>query len=148
MSEAIENGGYILLDADSDHMRTHTTEIDVRFRDLDTMGHVNNALYVTYLEEARVDFFRSVFEASLSDVDSVLASVSIDYLAPIELGDRPVIELTIEDVGRSSITMSYEIVVDDETVATAETVQVMYDPDTDSSRPIPAEWCDRLQPYL
>jgi len=47
-------------------VNTYTTDIDVRFRDIDAMGHVNNAVYATYIEQARTEYFRDVLDADLS----------------------------------------------------------------------------------
>ena len=121
------------------------TEFRVRFRDVDAMQHVNNAVYSTYLEQARADYFREVLGESLTAVDTVLASLSIDFLAPIAGDDEVTVTLTVEELGTSSIPMAYEIRRGDGTVAaTAETVQVVYDRETESARPIPEAWRDAI----
>jgi len=124
----------------------HTT-VDVRFRDLDTMGHVNNALYATYLEEARSAYYQEVIGESLPDVDTVLAHLSIDYRAPIELNDIVTVVVTVPELGESSIPMDYEISSDDATAATAETVQVVWNREVGGSNPIPEKWRERIETY-
>jgi acyl-CoA thioester hydrolase len=57
----------------------YTTDIEVRYRDLDTMGHVNNAVYATYLEQARMDYFRDLLGLTMDDVQGVIAHLEIDY---------------------------------------------------------------------
>ncbi|MFC7165225.1 thioesterase family protein [Halospeciosus flavus] len=122
------------------------TEIRVRFRDLDPMDHVNNAVYSTYLEQARADYFREVVDVTLADVDTVLASLSIDFHRPIEPDETVTIALTVSDLGTSSLSMEYEVRRGDGAVAaTAETVQVAYDRETESSRPIPDEWRETIE---
>ena len=117
------------------------TDIQVRFRDIDSMDHVNNAVYATYLEQARAAFYDKVFGEPLTDVDSVLATLTIDYRAPIELGDRVTVSVAVTELGRSTIPMEYEITLEDGTVAaTAETVQVAFDREEGTSRPIPEAW--------
>ncbi|MFB6254512.1 MAG: acyl-CoA thioesterase, partial [Halobacteriaceae archaeon] len=64
----------------------HTYSINVRYRDLDPMGHVNNAVIATYIEEARSAYLEDVLEASFADVNAVLASISIDFISPITKG--------------------------------------------------------------
>ena len=59
------------------------TTIPVRFRDIDAMGHVNNAVYATYLEQARADYHREIIGESLADVNTVLVSLAIDFKRPI-----------------------------------------------------------------
>lgn len=128
-------------------MSTYTTEIPVRFRDIDAMGHVNNAVYATYLEQARTDYFRDVLEADLSTVATVLASVSIQFRRPVELADGAVtVEIDVPELGRSSVPMTYEIRTGDEVVAEAESVQVAVD-DDGSSRPIPDEYREAIETY-
>lgn len=122
------------------------TEFRVRFRDVDAMGHVNNAVYATYLEQARADYFREVLGETLSEVGSVLASISIEFRAPVEGDDVVTVALGISELGTSSIPMAYEVRREDGTVAaTAETVQVVYDRETESSRPIPDAWREAIE---
>ena len=126
---------------------TFETRIDVRLRDVDFMGHVNNAVYATYLEQARAAFFQEALAVSLDHVDTVLATLELEYHRPIEAEQSVVVELRIGDLGTSSIPMTYEIIAEGERAATATTVQVVVDPETGSSRPIPGDWRDRLEAY-
>ncbi|MGM0606522.1 MAG: acyl-CoA thioesterase [Halobacteriota archaeon] len=123
------------------------TDVQVRFRDLDTMGHVNNAVYVTFLEQARTAFFVEALEVGLHEVDTVIASLSIDYRAPIQLGADVRVGMAIGELGRSSVPMTYEIYADGQLAATAETVQVLIDRETESSRPIPDDWRETFESY-
>lgn len=110
------------------------------------MDHVNNAVYATYLEQARAEFFRAMLDVSLTAVDTVLATLRIEYHGPIELGDTVTVALSIPELGDSSIPMEYEIRRDSgEVAATAETVQVYYDREAETSKPLPEEWRARLE---
>jgi acyl-CoA thioester hydrolase len=124
--------------------RTFTYELQTRFRDIDAMGHVNNAVYATYLEQARADFFTEVFEADLSATPTVLVHLSIDYERPIHLGETVTIDLSIDSIGTSSVEMSYEV-RGDERAATAESVQVFVDEETGESALIPERYRERLE---
>lgn len=126
----------------------YTYGLTVRFRDLDAMFHVNNAVYATYLEQARGEFFREVIGLEIDEIDAVLARLEIDFRAPIELGDEVVVELRIPEIGESSIRMAYEILADGRTAAKAESVQVSIDRETGRSRPIPERWQERLDAWL
>lgn len=118
-----------------------TVELPVRFRDLDPMGHVNNAVYATYLEHARARYFREVVGESLPTADTVLVHLSVDYRVPIDLDDGSVkVALWIPRLGESSIPMEYEVRVGETVAASAETVQVAYDRDAGTSKPIPDAW--------
>lgn len=129
-------------------MSTFSTSIDVRFRDIDSMGHVNNAVYATYLEQARTRYFADVLGVDLSTVSTVLASLSLEYRRPIELSDGTVtVVIDVAELGRSSLPMTYEVRTDDGVAATAESTQVVIDPETGESRPIPAEYRERIRSY-
>ena len=122
------------------------TTIPVRFRDIDAMGHVNNAVYATYLEQARADFFREVVDEGLTEVETVLASLTIEFRQPITADQTITVGLSIPELGKTSIPMECEIRREDGTVAaTAETVQVAYDSEAESSRPIPAAWREAIE---
>ena len=121
-------------------------EVDVRFRDCDAFGHVNNAVYLTYLEQARVEAWHHLHGTSGLPQDLILARVEIDYRAPATLGDRLVVRLRVAAVGTKSFTLACEIenVKTRELVATARTVQVMYDYTAGQSVAIPPDIRERL----
>jgi acyl-CoA thioester hydrolase len=113
-------------------------EVEVRFRDCDPMGHVNNAVYLTYLEAARFAWWRSAFGPSgLRDHGFIVARVEIDYRRPALPGDHLIVRLRVDAMGRSSFTVAYEILNTRtrELVAEARSVQVAYDYAT--GRPVP-----------
>ncbi len=125
---------------------SHTLE--VRFRDCDPMGHVNNAVYLTYLEQARLAHWRALWnfgrpedrtagEGNVGDVPGViLARSEIDYRRPARFGDVLEVRLGIAALGRTSFTYEYEIVDENgQLVAAARSVQVMYD--YGAGRPVP-----------
>ena len=117
--------------------------LEVRFRDCDPMGHTNNAVYLSYLEQARFAHWRSLWGFGTPQLPPglpgvILARVECDYKRPTKYGDVIEIRLTVADIGRSSFRYEYEI-VDEEgrTVLTAKTVQVMYDYAAERPVPIP-----------
>ena len=114
-------------------------EIEVRFRDCDAMGHVNNAVYLTYLEQARFAYWQSVTGFAGIPRNVILARIECDYRTPATLGDRLVVRMRISEVGRSSFTVEYEVsnARTRVLVASARSVQVMYDYQTNCSVPIP-----------
>ena len=63
-------------------MSEFSTDIQVRFRDIDAMGHVNNAVYATYVEQARTEYFEEILEEGLDAVSTVLASLELSYERP------------------------------------------------------------------
>ena len=130
----------------------HTVE--VRFRDCDELGHVNNAVYFTYLEETRFAFSRQLrgdgaarrlgasraAEVPLSG-DIILAHAECDFVAQATYGDVLEVRLRVSSVGRSSFGYEYEILdtKDGRQIATGRSVQVSYDYGRGCSMPIPAD---------
>jgi acyl-CoA thioester hydrolase len=111
-------------------MGTFEHEVAVRFRDCDPMGHVNNAVYLTYLEAARFAWWQSAFgPAGLRDHGFIVARVEIDYRKPALPGEHLLIRLRVTGTGRSSFSVAYEIVNTRtrEVIAEAVSVQVAYD---------------------
>jgi acyl-CoA thioester hydrolase len=114
-------------------------ELEVLFRDCDPMGHVNNAVYLTYLEAARIAWWRSAFgPQGLREHGFIVARVEIDYRTPALPGDRLLVRLRVEDIGRSSFKVGYEILNarTRELVAEAKSVQVAFDYTQRKSVPI------------
>lgn len=119
-----------------------TTAVDVRYQDHDTLGHVNNAAYVTYLEQARVHYFEEHADFEFEDLSMVVAHLDVDFYQPVAHADEVEVAVRVTDVGGSSFTMAYEI-RDEGTVAVeAESVQVTIDEETGESRPVPESWRD------
>jgi acyl-CoA thioester hydrolase len=115
----------------------------VRFADCDPLGHVNNAVYLTYLEETRFAHWRAKWGYGTEDPEPdipgvILARVEIDYRAQAHHGDVLDIRMTVASIGRSSFTYEYEIVDERGTlVASAKSVMVMFDYKTQKPVPIP-----------
>lgn len=123
--------------------------IEVRFRDLDPMGHVNNAVYATYLENVRAAFAREVLGVSeAADFDFILARLEIDYRRPVVFGEAVVAGLAVSSVGRSSFTFDYRLSVGGEVAATGRSVQVFYDYAARAKKPVPERFSRAVGPYL
>jgi acyl-CoA thioester hydrolase len=128
-------------------MTTFEHELEVRFRDCDGLAHVNNAVYLTYLEQARFAFWQRLTGVGGIPRSFIVARVECDYRAQATAGDRLVVRLRVMAVGKSSFTFEYEI-VNARTrvvVATARTVQVMYDYQAARSIPVPDDIRARLE---
>jgi acyl-CoA thioester hydrolase len=147
--------------------------LEVRFRDCDPMGHANNAVYFTYLEQTRFSHWRSLCPSTSSghpelvegrpSKDSgrpdavegwgfgtpqlragmpgvILAHAECDFKRPVKYGDVLEVRLRVAELGRTSFRYEYEILDDQQRlVATATTVQVMYDYKAEKPVPIPDE---------
>ncbi|GBC87278.1 Long-chain acyl-CoA thioesterase FadM [bacterium HR12] len=117
----------------------HEVRLQIRWRDMDAYGHVNNAVYLTYLEEARDAWVQRVLGPVSEDTwHFVLARVAIDYRRELKQEDREVlVRCRLDSIGRSSIRTREEIRTLDGTLsAEAASVIVPRDPDTGRSRPL------------
>jgi acyl-CoA thioester hydrolase len=104
--------------------------IQIRFRDTDAMGHVNNAVFLTYLELARMKYWEQITGAKdYSRVDFILASAEIDFRSPLKLGEEVAVHTRVSALSRSSFAMEYRVVAGkaERLVAEASTVQACYD---------------------
>lgn len=126
----------------------------VRFSDCDPLGHVNNAKYLTYLEQARIALWRRQAGMELRDAAMsggrrgegfILARTEIDFRSPAHDGDELEVRLTLEGFGRTSATYSYEVVdvPTDRSVVSARSVLVWYD--YEASRPVPLSDATKAQ---
>jgi acyl-CoA thioester hydrolase len=124
--------------------------LEVRFRDCDPLGHVNNAVYLTYLEQARLFYWRELWGFGNAERPGmpgvIMARAEIDYCSPAKYGQTLEVRIDLAAVGRSSFTYDYDI-LDEEgrTIASARTVQVMYDYAAARPVPIPDEIRARMQ---
>ena len=124
----------------------------VRWDDLDAMGHVNNAKYLTFAQEARFEW--SFVQPSQKNnrpgiLEMVVAHADVDFLAPIFEGGIYVdVALWVESIGNASFTMIYEIVNKETLCARVKTVQVAVDESVAKSRPLNDEERTFLQQYL
>lgn len=125
-----------------------STEIGVRYRDLDAAGHVNNAVYGTYVEQARVEYLEQVIGATLGTGNGALASLSLTFEGPVRDPTGAVtVEVRTTALGESSITQAYRLHHGGERVATGEATMVAVDPETGGSRPMPDEWRAAVRDY-
>jgi acyl-CoA thioester hydrolase len=117
------------------------TDIQVRFSDLDLLGHVSNSYYAQYFDLARVTFFRKIAKLIKNPVPSyVVASVKMDMLREIRFDDRVVVDTWCSRVGTKSMTIEHVIYANGEKATTCQTVLVGFDRDTRSSTALPTDW--------
>jgi acyl-CoA thioester hydrolase len=120
----------------------HRTRLEVRFRDIDAFGHVNNAVTSTYVEQARVRYLRDVLAVEpVGLMPLILAMIKIDYLSPILFNDTVDVGSRVDWIGTSSIAMSHGLWADDgRELARASSVLVTYDYDQARPMPVPDDW--------
>lgn len=124
----------------------YTHRVEVRFADCDPLGHVNHAMYLTYLEQARFGLWRKLWgftgETAMTAAGGaglILARAECDYKAPGTYGQILDVRLALAGMGRTSFTYDYEIVdaADGALMAAARTVIVLYD--YAAGRPVPLD---------
>jgi acyl-CoA thioester hydrolase len=117
----------------------------VRFRDLDALGHVNNAVFLTYIESARIAYLLDLGVASgLADLAIIVARVEIDFRSPLGLGEEVEITVRASRFGTKSFDLDHELRAGGRLVAEAKTVCVGYDYGNGATVPIPETWRERL----
>ena len=126
-------------------------DLSVRFRDVDAMGHVNNAVYFTYFEEGRKVFLKEVFDIiDIADYPFILAHLSCDYLKPVRLGDAPRLEIWIGEIGNKNFSFLYRVTDRHQSgvvYAKGKSVMVLYDYEQKKTVPVSREFRQKLAPY-
>lgn len=115
-----------------------TYTLTVRWRDCDSYQHVNNAVYLTYFEEARGHFWRRLRGSAFRGFDFIIAEITCTYRSPATFGETIAVEVTVGGVGNKSFELLYRL-ADAETgreIAVGKSIQVMYDHDNMLTMPI------------
>ena len=133
--------------------------IETRFRDTDAMGHINNAVYLTYFEAARAGYYTAVtgrsFEGIADDpVSIILAHAKVDFRSQAWYGERLLVACRTTWAGHSSFAFGYRVTADADSsrgagrlVAEGETIQVMFDYATQRPTRIPADLLAAMADY-
>lgn len=122
-----------------------TVEAQVRFRDTDALGHVNNAVYLSWMELGRMAFTDAVLPAiDWTKVGFILAHVSIDYMEPVFLGDKVKVYMRAGKVGGKSVVLECLITKTDKKgerpAAKGTNIIVAFDYEKNTSVAIPEDW--------
>ena len=117
--------------------------LNVRWRDLDALNHGNNSKYLSYLEEARLQWMLTMPGQGLDDhVAPVVAAANLNYRRPIEWPNEVIVELFVERLGNTSVSIGHRIIArDDASVLYCDgnVVMVWIDRGTGAAAPLPAE---------
>ncbi|HYI67611.1 MAG TPA: thioesterase family protein [Candidatus Limnocylindrales bacterium] len=129
----------------------HRTTLQVRFRDTDAFGHVNNAVFSSYVELARIQYLLDVLQPDrpFERLPLILARAELDFRSPIAFGEEVLVESRVDRIGRTSFGMGHRLTVpaDDRLVADVQSVLVTYDYDAARPVPVPPDWRRRLGEY-
>jgi acyl-CoA thioester hydrolase len=135
----------------------HRVDVDVRFADTDAMGHVNNAVYLTYCEMARIRYWTDVTgEPVLPGHEGaeslILAEARITYRAPVFHGEIVTVETRATRIGRTSFILEHRLTAcardgDPRLVATSESVMVRYDYETERPAVLDATFVSAIEAF-
>ena len=128
----------------------HVTKVEVRFADMDSFGHVNNASFLTFIEQARIKYFDDIsgwrYDPSREGV--ILAHASLDFLRPLDFKEKLSVFSLCTRIGTKSISIVHRIIAgENEEVATAESILVAFDYNSMRSIPVPAKWREAISTY-
>lgn len=114
-------------------------KIQVRFSDLDVLGHVNNSVYLSYFEIARVHYFGQMLgeEWDWTKNSVVLVKNNVEYLKPVLLSDVPCLTIIADQIGTKSFSLNYELHVNDILHTTGGSTLVCFDPSKNETISIP-----------
>lgn len=132
----------------------HKTPIQIRFKDVDKMGHVNNVNHLTYVELARIRYFEEVIKADghwSKDLGVILARTEIDYKSPIFLHDNVSVYSRCGKIGSKSLTTEFAIVREkqgkEELLAQGIAIIVYFDYRHNHTIPVPSEHIELIKQY-
>jgi acyl-CoA thioester hydrolase len=127
--------------------------MEVRYADLDAQGHLNNAKYLTFFEQARVLYFEQLglFEKdkSFMDIGVIVADIHIRYLAPVFLGARIKVGVRAAHIGNKSIALE-QVIMDEmggKVYADGTVVLVAYDYHAHKTTPVVEEWRRKIMSF-
>ncbi|GER66875.1 thioesterase [Weizmannia acidilactici] len=129
----------------------HETQLRPRFCETDALGHINNASYFVYFEDARLQFFESIgASVEIKDFNIILASAKCDFISQAFYNQVLAVRTGVSKIGNSSCELAHEI-LDAETgrlIARGKAVIVFFDFDAQKSRPIPEDIRGILEKHL
>lgn len=132
----------------------HRCVVVVRYGDMDTLGHVNNAKYLTYVEQARISYVRELgmWDGNLNRYGIIMARAVVDYKSPITLADGEAVIFTrTAKLGNKSFDMEQWVMVERDgqpvVAATALIVGVAFDYTANATIPVPDDWREKIKNY-
>ncbi len=123
----------------------HRLPIQMRFRDTDAFGHVNNVVYASWIEVARIAFMRGLEPPS---GDLILAHLELDFLEQVTFGQRILVETRVAKIGRTSVTLDQRVFARDVLASRVRSVVVLYDYEANEKRLVEGAFRDALEHYL
>jgi acyl-CoA thioester hydrolase len=123
-------------------MKKIISKIEIRFNDVDIYGHINNAIYLSYLEQARIYFFNELIgkDHNWMEEGIIVANVNINYLKPIVFGQYIIGEVWLDEIGNKSFKLAYKLYQNDVEMSNATTTMVCMNFIERKSIAFPEKW--------
>lgn len=129
----------------------HRALVQIRFNDVDLLGHVNNTVYQQYFDIGRLAFFQETLGDAVdwTRITPVLVHIETDYLLPVLLESKVVVETIITRFGNKSFDME-QVIVNEELQAMhckTKSVLVAFDPSANTAVEVPENWKKKMELY-
>lgn len=129
----------------------HSYPLQLRFNDIDSLGHVNNSVYFTFYDLGKSRYFETVKKQSIDwrKADVVIANVNADFLSPIYSYEQIAVETCCTEIGNRSFRLLQRIVntTTGEVKGICRTIMVGFDVEAGVSAPISDEWKDAIRQF-
>ena len=121
-----------------------TLPLQLRFNDVDSLGHVNNTIYFSFYDLGKTTYFDEVKKAypHLNDVGAVIVNAQADFLAPVFMDEQIAVQTSVTELGNKSFKMLQQVINTEtnEVKCVCRTIMVGFDKKTNTSMPISDEW--------
>lgn len=129
----------------------HNIALQMRFNDIDMLGHLNNSVYLTFLDLAKARYFAAVngSDVNISKIGIVIVNININFCAPTFFNEQIEAQTAVTAIGDKSLTMEQRIVrvTDGQVKCSCRTILAGFDPATNTSEPIAEEWVEKLERF-
>lgn len=129
----------------------HKVPLQIRFNDIDLLGHLNNAVYIQFFDLGKSRYFQDVMPEGVDwkHINIVVANINCDFFAPTYITEPIAVVTTITHMGEKSFTLEQRIIntATDEVKCIARTIMVGFDIATGKSAPIDHKWVEALEAY-
>ncbi len=130
-----------------DYKFYHSVPVQIRFNDIDSLGHVNNAIIQEYFDLGRIEYFKNVFQTVINwtKFAAVIASTKTDFIAPIFINDKLTLKSKVYRIGTKSLNVIQHIEDDKGNVrVTCDSVMVGFDNQSQTAIEVSQEWRDKI----
>lgn len=130
----------------------HYTPVQIRFNDIDVLGHLNNTIYTQFFDIGKLNLFQECLgdEINWGETTLVLVHIDVDFYTPIFLGSKIVVKTSISGFGNKSFSMEQKIenTITGETHCSSKSVQVAFNSKANESVVVPESWKKKLTTYM